>query len=397
MQNTDPNVPQGLDPTAFYLTKAIKQTETEGSQNQYTATGKSGEYGAYQYTPDTWNTDSEKYLGQSIPLDKATPEQQNQVAYSKVADLLKAGNSQSQVASIWNSGYSDPSIIGTGTNKYGVQYDVPGYVNKVKKNYLSYANGSESPNTPAQNSDGSVTSYTPPPGTPIPTPSSSTTSQPGILQSAVQGIASPITKGISSLAGIGAGLIGDTQDQQNITNNGINYGYFGNQKPVGAGFDVTKDPVANAGSLADVASTGATGAADLEGGSALASGVAGLLGIQGAGDALASAAANTAFTSYLEPGESISDLSAADKYNAISNALKDTTSYTPAEQNTLTKALAEAEKLKNAEAGIGSFSELNPKIAKVGGGLWKAIKLGTGVAVGADVLGKIEGVVKGLL
>ena len=156
---TDPNVPQGLDPTAFYLTKAIKQTETGGSQNAYTAPGKSGEYGAYQYTPDTWNADSQKYLGQTIPLNQATPEQQNQVAYSKVKDLLDENNgSQTAVASIWNSGHADPNVIGTGKNKYGVQYDVPGYVNKVKQAYLGYSNGnSGSADNTQPNSKGFIT------------------------------------------------------------------------------------------------------------------------------------------------------------------------------------------------------------------------------------------------
>lgn len=151
--NQDPNVPQGLDPTAFYLTKAIRQTETAGSPDAYTMPGKSGEYGAYQYTNDTWNADSEKYLGTSVPLNQATPAQQNQVAYNKVKDLLAAnGGSQSKVASIWNSGQPDPNTVGTGTNKEGVAYDVPGYVERVKQNYLGYQNGT-TPSQPSSPTD----------------------------------------------------------------------------------------------------------------------------------------------------------------------------------------------------------------------------------------------------
>lgn len=135
-----PQVPTGLNPTAFFLTKAIKQTETNGSANQYTAPGKSGEYGAYQFTEPTWNTFSKQYLGSAVPLKQATPEQQNEVAYKAIADQLSQGHTQSEVASWWNSGKYDAAATGTGTNKYGAAYDVPGYVNKVKNNYQSVAN-----------------------------------------------------------------------------------------------------------------------------------------------------------------------------------------------------------------------------------------------------------------
>lgn len=146
-QTTDPNVPAGLDPTAFYLAKSIKKTESGGSKDPYKQSGKSGEYGAYQYTVPTWQGDSSKYLGQSIPLQQATPEQQNEVAYKKVKDLLdQNGGSQTAVASIWNSGQADPNKIGKGKNKYGVEYDVPGYVNSVKDNYMSYSSGQSNPN-----------------------------------------------------------------------------------------------------------------------------------------------------------------------------------------------------------------------------------------------------------
>lgn len=128
-------IPQGLDPTAFLTTKAIKQTETSGSSDQYTKAGGSGEYGAYQFTEPTWDTLSKKYLGQVVPLKQSTPDQQNEVAYKAIAEQLAQGKTQSQVASWWNSGKYDPNATGTGTNKYGVSYDVPGYVNKVKNNY----------------------------------------------------------------------------------------------------------------------------------------------------------------------------------------------------------------------------------------------------------------------
>lgn len=140
----DPNVPAGLDPTAFYLTKAIKQTETGGTSDPYNTKGKSGEFGAYQYEPSTWKTDATKYLGD--PNAPMTPENQNKAAYMSVKELLDSGLTQSQVASVWNSGDKDPlakGVNGVGTNDSGVGYDVPGYVNKVKSAYMGYSSGTQ--------------------------------------------------------------------------------------------------------------------------------------------------------------------------------------------------------------------------------------------------------------
>lgn len=211
MNTTPQQIPQGLDPTAFLLTKAIKQQETGGSTNQYTAVGKSGEYGAYQYTPETWASDSQKYLGQTISLNQATPAQQNQVAYSKVKDLLAENSgSQTAVASIWNSGHPDPNTIGTGTNKYGAQYDVPGYVNGVKNHYLSI----QKQFVPSAN---------------IPTDQTSTSTQDeapsvgGFLKNAVSsvgnvigGIGNAVMHPIKTLENIGSTAVGAAENASNL-------------------------------------------------------------------------------------------------------------------------------------------------------------------------------------
>src|SRR6266849_218633 len=128
---------QQLDPSIIALTKAIGQSESSGN---YNAQGKSGEHGAYQYTKPTWETDSQKYLGEAIPLEQATPAQQDQVAYSKVEDLGKQGYNPSQIASIWNSG--KPTWDGNvGVNKYGIKYDTPAYVKNVGKAYETELKG----------------------------------------------------------------------------------------------------------------------------------------------------------------------------------------------------------------------------------------------------------------
>jgi len=122
---------QTLDPQVVNMAKAIRQTESGGNPN---AQGASGEYGAYQFMPNTWASDSQKYLGSQVPLQQATLEQQNEVAYKKIAALKSQGYNVGQVASIWNSGKPDWQG-NVGTNSKGVHYDTPSYVNKVAQNY----------------------------------------------------------------------------------------------------------------------------------------------------------------------------------------------------------------------------------------------------------------------
>ncbi len=129
-----------LDPTIVNMARAIKSVETSGTPDPYKARGKSGEYGAYQYTPDTWAADSQKYLGQSVPLEGATVEQQNKVAYSKIKELKDAGYKPDQVASIWNHGKPDYEGV-VGTNDKGVNYNTPQYVKSVTDAYNQIKTG----------------------------------------------------------------------------------------------------------------------------------------------------------------------------------------------------------------------------------------------------------------
>jgi hypothetical protein len=187
MDNTQTQPNTSLDPSIVNLARAISQTETSGSSDPYTAQGKSGEYGAYQYTAPTWASDSQKYLGQAIPLNQATPAQQDQVAYEKIKDLGTQGYNPSQIASIWNSGKPNPTG-NVGTNKYGVSYDTPQYVQSVGKVYSQLQSGQQTtpqqtassiPNQPGQpNSQGYITSANIPQPTPQQT-ASSIPNQPG--------------------------------------------------------------------------------------------------------------------------------------------------------------------------------------------------------------------------
>lgn len=130
----DNAIPQGLDPTAFILTKAIGRSESNGA-DPYNATGDNGtSIGRYQIQKKNWSSWAAKYLGDANAAP--TEENQNKLAYAKVKEMLDSGLSQSQVASTWNSGHPDPNTVGKGFNAaIGVAYDVPGYVSKVQKNY----------------------------------------------------------------------------------------------------------------------------------------------------------------------------------------------------------------------------------------------------------------------
>lgn len=125
----------GLDPDVVNVVKAWRQTESNGN---FQAQGASGEYGAYQFEPATWNGVVQKYLGTNTPLDQATPAQQTAVAYGYARDLKAQGLNVGQIASTINSGNPDPSATGTGVNKQGVPYDVPGYVQKFFTNYQQF-------------------------------------------------------------------------------------------------------------------------------------------------------------------------------------------------------------------------------------------------------------------
>lgn len=116
------------------LAKAIRKQESGG---RFDLKGQSGEYGAYQFTDGTWNGASKKY-GVDVPLEQATPEQQNEVAYRQIKDWKDQGYDVGQIASMWNAGEGRPNAYRegfSGTNSYGVHYDTPAYADAVARNY----------------------------------------------------------------------------------------------------------------------------------------------------------------------------------------------------------------------------------------------------------------------
>lgn len=127
--------PQTLDQDAVNLAKSIRQVESGGN---FKARGKSGEVGAYQYRPETWNRTAPRY-GVNVPIEQATPEQQNEVTYRQIKEWKDQGLNPGQIASMWNSGkpdnYQNPNA--KGVNQFGAEYDVPNYAKKVAETYHS--------------------------------------------------------------------------------------------------------------------------------------------------------------------------------------------------------------------------------------------------------------------
>jgi len=124
------------------IANAIKQIE---SNNDYTRKGASGEFGAYQFMPATWNSWSQEYarnvLQKSMKLEQ-TPENQDAVAKFKIGQWLAQGLSPEQIASKWNSGDANAYLRNhMGTNAQGVAYDTVNHVEKFKKALASQLGG----------------------------------------------------------------------------------------------------------------------------------------------------------------------------------------------------------------------------------------------------------------
>lgn len=140
------------------ITKAIGYVENGGKPNhEHLKAGKTGELpSVFQFTPDTWKNYSHEIFGKEVPI---SPDAETHVVLSKVSKWLEKGYKPEEIFSIWNAGVGEPEAYGgtfsdgspsVGTNKkYGVKFDVPGYVKKAKS-YMD--NGDE--NNPQLASNG---------------------------------------------------------------------------------------------------------------------------------------------------------------------------------------------------------------------------------------------------
>lgn len=130
-----------IDPQVKNLVSAIGRAETGNpSQNAYSQKGKSGEFGRYQFMPDTWKLWAKQHLGDQNA--QPTIENQNKVAYMQVKQWKDDGLNPAQIASKWNSGNKNAYKENhKGTNKQGVSYDTPAYTQKVSQYYEQLKGG----------------------------------------------------------------------------------------------------------------------------------------------------------------------------------------------------------------------------------------------------------------
>jgi hypothetical protein len=122
--------------TPEQLANAIKKTESGGN---YGIKGASGEHGAYQYMPGTWNKYSSEYAKGTGMTGKVemTPANQDAVTQFKIKQWKAQGLSDQDIAAKWNSGSEKNWQNKIGVNSKGVPYNTPAYVNKVMGNVQS--------------------------------------------------------------------------------------------------------------------------------------------------------------------------------------------------------------------------------------------------------------------
>lgn len=254
--NVSQTTPTGLDAGAVAVAQAIRQTESNGN---FTAQGKSGEYGAYQWEPATWAAQSAA-AGVNVPLQDATPAQQNQVAYTQIKKWKDQGYNVGQIASMWNAGEGDPDAYlngNKGTNSSGVSYDTQAYAQKVATAYQQYKT-----QQPTQNGQTPVTGANTAPQSPsvggfLGNVVSSGANFAGNL---INAVAHPITTG-QNLLETGAGALQEAGGQTNDNTAKFDQlkDYFVNRYGGISNLEHTlyTDPVGFAADLSTVLGTGA--------------------------------------------------------------------------------------------------------------------------------------------
>ena len=98
-------------------------------KGNYKARGKSGEIGAYQIMPGTWNRYCNKYFKKVL---EPTEENQDLLVSYVIEDLINRDYSIEEIAAIWNSGSHRNWQTKIGINSKGAYYNVPAYVATFK-------------------------------------------------------------------------------------------------------------------------------------------------------------------------------------------------------------------------------------------------------------------------
>lgn len=411
-------IPDGLDPAAVNLARAIRQQESGGDYNRSGDGGSS--LGAYQ-----WNNQPN---GKSVPLQKGeipsnfqawakeanldptdfSPKNQDMVAYAKIKKLKDEGHNVVDIAAIWNGGdpkRQDPNYVtpsGLPSQKKGV-YDVPAYA-KAVNDYYQELKAKTSTNESGKLTFDDI---------------SMTSPQKSDMQ------ASPVSK-IPVVGALGGGLgyaisnAMGTQDSLNDTQNqaitiqgnllkqiqkdkaaakdttrlenalkelGGNIDTIGNQSSdTGTGGIKDKDVLKNAGTLAGIA-------AGAYAGGALGKAIKGAKATTALrSPAIKGILQNSIEDSSFENGlsqslrgaknvipQTVESMSNGEKINALQNAL---TKANPAERTVIKKALDDATNLYFKEHGIA------PTVVKANRGLiGKLLEIAGGVGIVEQLLG----------
>lgn len=286
----------GLDPGAVALAQAIRQTESNGN---FQAQGKSGEFGAYQWEPQSWATMSSA-AGVNVPLQQATPAQQNQVAYNQIKAWKDQGYNVGQIASMWNAGEGKPNAYidgNEGVNAEGVSYDTATYAKNVATAYQQFKTQqpTQQPQTPATGTNNPITgdASSPSVGGFLGNVVSSGANFAGNL---VNAVAHPLTTG-QNLLETGAGALQEAGGQNNDNTAKFDQlkNYFVQRYGGVSNLEHTlySDPIGFAADLSTVLGTGG-GAVGLAGKAAEIGGLADTVYVVGtASDALGTAAKYT--------------------------------------------------------------------------------------------------------
>lgn len=134
-----------VDKDALNLTRAIGLAESgKNGRPNYNASGKSGEHGAYQWMPGNFEAGA---IEAGLDPSDFSSQAQDKVAYYQVKKFKDQGLQPWEIASKWNSGSPDNWKDHKGVNQYGVAYDTPAYVTKVKQHYVNMGGQQSQPIT----------------------------------------------------------------------------------------------------------------------------------------------------------------------------------------------------------------------------------------------------------
>lgn len=120
--NLIPQDPSQADPGVIKVMQAIKNVETPGSKDPYTAVGDNGDsHGAYQFNKDNYKNWATQY---GIDPNDFSSTAQNKVAYARIKDLKNQGLDPEEIAAKWNGAKVDSSTgkLTYVNPEYGVKF-----------------------------------------------------------------------------------------------------------------------------------------------------------------------------------------------------------------------------------------------------------------------------------